>query len=293
VNVVGWNVETVGAALLVSGLVLGGVAFVWMLVASLRAVRHRGPLALFLAGAVVAAVPYAVHALNGRVADLGRPVQILDSDFDLRLATPAGGEESLLQLRVAAAVALLGAALAALAVLWLFGRALRQWRPVRWPACLLIVAAVLVAVPYGVNAYAQRHLDLGPRERVVDGEVHLTLTGWDRSDYSFLRNKPDTAVLQMANADVTDDTLEYLRGMTHLRELDLSGTAVTDRGLTALDGLPLEKLHLARTRVTDAGVREHLTPLQTLRLLDVSGTQVSDEALAAWKKARPGRRALH
>ena len=26
-------------------------------------------------------------------------------------------------------------------------------------------------------------IDLGPREKMVDGERHITLTGWDRKDY--------------------------------------------------------------------------------------------------------------
>ena len=67
-------------------------------------------------------------------------------------------------------------------------------------------------------------------EKIVDGQRHLTLTGWDRKDYSILKLKPDVVVLQMANPDVTDESLESLQEMKALQELDLSGTQVTDAG---------------------------------------------------------------
>ncbi len=56
-------------------------------------------------------------------------------------------------------------------------------------------------------------LDLGAPREVVDGQRHLTLTGWDRKDYSILKLKPDVVVLQMANPDVTDQSLESLQEM--------------------------------------------------------------------------------
>ena len=119
-------------------------------------------------------------------------------------------------------------------------------------------------------------IDLGPRERLVGGEVHLTLTGWDRGDYSVLTRKPDAVILQMANPDVTDATLSYVKGMSRLRELDLNGTKITDLGLSALQGLPaLETLRLRDTGVTDAGFRDVLATSETLKQLDLRGTKVS------------------
>jgi hypothetical protein len=284
--------EVIGAVLLVVGAVLAAAALAWLLVAGYRAARARGPLALVAGGALVALTPFAVHALDGRAADLGPATRVLARELCLGVAEPGGPESAVLRLPVQAAVALLGAALILLAALWLLARGLRSWRRARWPVALLLLAGVFVAAPFALNALALRYVDLGPRERVVDGAVHLTLTGWDQKDYSVLRARPQTAVLQMANPDVTDDTLEYLRGMTMLRELDVSDSAVTDRGLAALRGLPLESLRLARTRVTDAGLTEHLAPLESLTKLDVSGTEVTAGAVDAWKKARPGRRAL-
>ena len=75
---------------------------------------------------------------------------------------------------------------------------------------ILAVAGLLVAAAPAVYTLAVP-LDLGPRETIVEGERHLTLTGWDRKDYSVLtaeagrggapdgqpgRDRPDPRVAQ-------------------------------------------------------------------------------------------------
>lgn len=159
------------------------------------------------------------------------------------------------------------------------------------PLALILLGAVVAAAP----AVASRlmPIDLGPRERVVEGELHLTLTGWDRDDYSVLRSKRDAVVLQMANPDVTDATLAFLDGMDQLRELDLSRTQITDAGLRHLNGLErLETLRLAGTSVTDAGFAETLATLSAIKQLDLRETTVSRELVDEWKTGGDGRRAL-
>jgi hypothetical protein len=161
------------------------------------------------------------------------------------------------------------------------------------PIVLFLAAGVLLAAPYAVNYYNAKYVGFGPREKTVDGELHLTLTGWDESDYSGLENKPQAVVLQMANPDVTDRTLEHLRGMDQLRELDLNDTKVTDEGLAVLDALPrLEVVRLARTKISDAGFRKHLAGKESLLKLDLTGTAVKGKTKRDWKKARPGREYL-
>jgi hypothetical protein len=290
----GANRETLEAIVLFAGLAVGAFALMWWAVAAFRSTRRRGPVTLVVLGALLAAAPYVVHALNGRALELGRPVQLLDGELQVRLTEP-GGIHFDRVFRAQAALAGAGLALTVLAVLWLLARSLgKETRPrVRRPVLLFVVALVLVALPFAVNVFAPRLVDLGPRERVVDGAVHLTLTGWDQKDYSVLRAKPQTAVLQMANPDVTDATLENVKEMKQLRELDLSDSGVTDDGLAALEGLPLERLRLARTKVTDAGFKDHLAGIDSLRLLDLSGTAVSAGTIDDWKKGKPGRKALH
>lgn len=159
------------------------------------------------------------------------------------------------------------------------------------PALFMFAGVLMAAGPPVINRL--RPVDLGPLERQVGGELHLTLTGWDRHDYAVLSRKPETVVLQMANPDVGDATLAFLSRMDRLRELDLNGSAVTDAGLKALRGLPrLETLRLRDTKVSDAGFRESLVPMETLRQLDLRGTNVSRDAAREWSAAKPGRRVL-
>ena len=132
-----------------------------------------------------------------------------------------------------------------------------------------------------------------PRDRIVEGERHITLTKSDQRDYSYLESQRDAVVLQIANPDVTDRTLEYLRGMAALKELDLNNTQVTDAGLRILKDLPaLAALRLKNTKITDKGFRDILAGKESLKQLDLTGTQVDRETVQAWRSAQPGRRAL-
>jgi hypothetical protein len=78
---------------------------------------------------------------------------------------------------------------------------------------------------------------------------------------------------------VIDADLVHLRGLEHLRELDLTRTGVTSAGLAHLKELPLRKLFLTDTRVDDTGIVQ-LKGLKSLETLGVSGTKVGDSALA-------------
>ena len=127
----------------------------------------------------------------------------------------------------------------------------------------------------------------------MNGERHVTLTGWDRDDYSILRLLSDVSVLQMANPDVTDHVLESLHGMRNLHELDLNGTQVTDAGLAIIRDLPtLTTLRLARTKVTDKGFRDLLSTKDSLMQLDLRNTQVSQDTVKLWRAAKPERKAM-
>jgi hypothetical protein len=138
----------------------------------------------------------------------------------------------------------------------------------------------------------ERFFPAGERERMVEGELHLTLTGWDKTDYSLLDERPDAVVVQMANPDVTDETLRHLSAMMILKELDLSNTGITDEGLAAVAALPaLKSLRLANTKITDDGFRKFLMDKESLLELDLTGARgVASKTLRQWKAAREGRR---
>jgi hypothetical protein len=167
----------------------------------------------------------------------------------------------------------------------------RHLRRARGPILVMLLAVIVFATPYGMSYYADHFIKLGPHERRVDGELCITLTGLKDFDYAALSSRPDTAVLQMANEDVTDRTLEYLKDMTQLHLLDVSGTQITDEGLRILAQLPrLRELRLARTKISDEGFKEYMATKDSLLKLDLTGTAVKGKTKRDWKKANPGQR---
>jgi Leucine Rich repeat len=165
----------------------------------------------------------------------------------------------------------------------------RAWAPV----LLLLLGAAVVASPVALKHFQKHFLDLDELVMEVDGERHVTLTRWNKNDYSILENYLDAVVLQMGNGDVTDETLKYLSGMTRLRELDLNDSQVTDAGLKLLSHLPnLQQIRLSRTKITDQGFRENLLPMESLRQVEVTGTGVKGSTLREWKKMQPDRKYL-
>ncbi|MGB7326022.1 MAG: hypothetical protein WBD31_14205 [Rubripirellula sp.] len=166
-----------------------------------------------------------------------------------------------------------------------------HWRRLKWPLLMMVFGVAAIVTPAVYTRIGD--VDLGPRVKLVQGEKHITLTGWDRDSYAVLTQHPETTVLQMANSDVTDQTLDYIEGMANLRELDLNDSQVSDDGLAKLSLLTgLEVIRLRATTVTDVGLEQHLSRLPSLKRLDLRGTSVSDAAVATWKQAGEGRRAL-
>lgn len=185
---------------------------------------------------------------------------------------------------------------ATVGLFWLLGRGLavlfgkRQARQLLVPLALLGGGLVVGALPFAYQHVYLRIVGLGERERVLDGERALNLTGWDRDGYGIIAQRPDLAILEMGNPDVTDQTLELLVGLPNLKELTLNDSGVTDVGLATLAQLPaLETLRLARTKVTPEGLRRFLdAPPQRLSQIDVSGNGIPTTILRRWKNAAGG-----
>jgi hypothetical protein len=164
-------------------------------------------------------------------------------------------------------------------------------RRVLRPLFVLVLACLVSAAPYGLSYYERNFGTLKPYEQRVDGELRITLTGLRDFDYSTLVSRPDVAVLQMANADVTDEALHYLSRMGALRKLDISNSQVTDEGLKSLAELPqLQEIYLARTKITDEGFRKYLAPRESLLHVDLTGTAVKGKTKRDWKKSGPAGR---
>lgn len=201
--------------------------------------------------------------------------------------------------RVGAISIILGTVLGMISSCWLIIRLFRTrfgklpTRKLRAPAFFLLLSLLMTSLPIAINAILSRFQSLGPHSAIVEGERHITLTGWDQRDYSILQTQEDTIVLQMANADVTDETLKYLLPMKRLRELDLNNSQVTDAGLATIAALPgLKDLRLAQTKITDEGFRQFLIDKDSLANLDLRGTSVASKTVREWKAAQPERRVL-
>jgi hypothetical protein len=104
------------------------------------------------------------------------------------------------------------------------------------------------------------------------------------TDLQFIRGFSQLRELDLQQTQLTDAALPYLKGLVHLEALDLSVTRVTDAGLKHLEGLTcLHSLKLSCcSQVTNAGL-EHLEGLTDIRSLDLSFTQATDAGLARLK----------
>jgi hypothetical protein len=75
---------------------------------------------------------------------------------------------------------------------------------------------------------------------------------------------------------IADADLALLKGLQHLKELDLTRTPTTSAGLVHLKELKtLKKLYLTDTRIDDTGLTQ-LKGLKSLELLGLSGTKIGD-----------------
>ena len=171
-----------------------------------------------------------------------------------------------------------------------------HFKQTRRPLILFILGALLCATPFLYTHAVEPiifRMFRPPWIARVDGELNVTLTGIDGFDYARLGEYADAVVLQMANSDVTDATLEQLRSFKLLRELDLNDTQVTDAGLATLKNCAsLEKIRLKNTKITDAGFREQVMSRDWITDVDVRGTEVASKTLRRWKSEREGRNFL-
>jgi hypothetical protein len=95
-------------------------------------------------------------------------------------------------------------------------------------------------------------------------------------------------LLDLSYTKIGDPTLHALSSMSTLRDLTVTGTAVTDRGLAYLKGMKsLESLEARVTEIGDPGL-EALRTLPKLRQVCVDSTNITDAACEAFRKARPG-----
>lgn len=144
------------------------------------------------------------------------------------------------------------------------------------------------------------------RLRELDVQVLPPTTGWDLlsrcsqlevlhwhspvgdEQLAAVKAWPQLRVLDLPEADLTDEGLRMLAGHSQLQLLRLRSPRVTDAGLAILTELPaLRFLHLIEVPVTDAGL-PHLQKLAVLESLYLDGDHASEDGLSALIQACPG-----
>lgn len=188
-----------------------------------------------------------------------------------------------------------GLLLAGIGLVWLLIRSFRGsqrfGRRILPPFIMVLAGLALAAAPPIIGRLVP--IDLGPRDRIVAGERHLTLTGWDQRDYSFLPKKSDAALLQMANGDVDDGVIVLLANFNDLKTLDISDSNITDHSLAHVARLPkLETLYLNHTKVSAAAVEQQLTNHPCLKVIWLRGTGIGKDVAEKVKAGKPGRRVI-
>jgi hypothetical protein len=98
-----------------------------------------------------------------------------------------------------------------------------------------------------------------------------------RGDFSRLAGLPLRELRLEGCRFVNDASARTLAAFPTLRHLELHMTGITDEGVAALAGLPLEVLWLG-PRISDAGV-ESISRIRTLRHLDLCAHMVTDEGI--------------
>ena len=97
--------------------------------------------------------------------------------------------------------------------------------------------------------------------------------------------------LSLSGPGVTDAALPHLTGrsfMAGASSLSLSRSAITDAGMPHLALLPLRRLNLDETALTDVGLAT-LAAGMTARELIARGTRITPAGIAAFEAARPGQ----
>lgn len=118
--------------------------------------------------------------------------------------------------------------------------------------------------------------------------VQVDLWALEIKDYSFLARVPYLEALSLEDCpSFSDDDVEFLAGMSSLRELDLQGTGVTSRGIDALRGDQLTSLSLRACRIDDECLLR-LLRLPLLKGIDCRDTDVTRAGAERFVEAREG-----
>lgn len=120
-------------------------------------------------------------------------------------------------------------------------------------------------------------------------KVDLSGTNVTNGDLRHLIGLKELRDLDLSGTSISDGT-QYIGFMKKLETLDVSGTKVDDNALTKLRGLKnLKSISIAQTTVTDAGL-QILGKISTLRDVSVADSRVTESGKSEALKANPNLR---
>ena len=92
--------------------------------------------------------------------------------------------------------------------------------------------------------------------------------------------------LDLGHTKITDAGASQLEKMTQLKSLNLSRTEITDKTLEHLQSLPLQRLYIESTNVSDAGI-DSLLKIKTLDVVGFANTKITAQETIRFKTQRP------
>jgi hypothetical protein len=108
--------------------------------------------------------------------------------------------------------------------------------------------------------------------------LDLSETGLTDAGLKHLAGLKQLQTLTIERTHVTGIGLQHLHELRRLDSLSLWGCTITDDGLRYLKGLPISRLDLGKTPISDAGTAR-LTDLSQLETLQLVRTRITDSAL--------------
>ncbi|MBX3439104.1 MAG: hypothetical protein KF861_16560 [Planctomycetaceae bacterium] len=158
----------------------------------------------------------------------------------------------------------------------------------RKKALIALVLAPLLAfiVLEGISLRSIQRVETKRREVVAAGgktKTEQRVPAWlgrlRGDDFHTFLDETALTEITMSGADITDENVKHLQGLTDLRVLDVSQSQISDAGLQVLSGLTdLRFVNLFKTPVTTL---TPLEPLHQLETLVIEHTEITDDALAS------------
>lgn len=116
-------------------------------------------------------------------------------------------------------------------------------------------------------------------------DLRIGKTGITNRAGAQLSNLTSLTKLYLSDNAFGDSGLAKIANLSHLTLLALGHTAVTDAGIKHLEHLPIARLDLKDTRVTDKCINSILA-MEHLVKVDLGGTDITDTALDLLQKAK-------